>query len=174
MAILYGTAAHGGASHGGVVFKLAPDGTTYTVLYSFCRLPSCSDGSTPEAGLIADSIGNLYGTTHDGSGSGCGGLGCGVVFKVSPGGTETVLYSFTGASVRGWSLRRPDYRQCRQSLWHDRGWRRGGQGVVFKVSPDGTFRVLYSFCGLGSPAATGLNPSPVCLPTAAAISIAPP
>jgi uncharacterized repeat protein (TIGR03803 family) len=63
---LYGMAAHGGGSHGGVVFKLAPDGTAYAVLYSFCRLPSCSDGSTPEAGLIADSAGNLYGTTTGG------------------------------------------------------------------------------------------------------------
>src|SRR3984893_12265406 len=97
---LYGTAFTGGASgHGGVVFKLSPDGTE-TVLYSFCSSRRCSDGAFPAAGLIADSSGNLYGTTYWGgaSGSGCaGGLGCGVVFKLSPSGTETVLHSFAGS-----------------------------------------------------------------------------
>ena len=44
---LYGTAAHGGAANGGVVFKLAPDGTTYTVLYSFCRCRAAGTGLVP-------------------------------------------------------------------------------------------------------------------------------
>jgi uncharacterized repeat protein (TIGR03803 family) len=44
---LYGTTQYGGASRRGVVFKLAPGGTE-TVLHSFCRLPSCSDGRTPK------------------------------------------------------------------------------------------------------------------------------
>src|ERR1700732_3475949 len=92
---LYGTTAAGGVSGPGcfppcgVVFKLAPGGTE-TVLHAFT---GGSDGLIPFAGLIADSAGNLYGTTI-GGGSGCSGQGCGVVFKVSPGGTETVLYSF--------------------------------------------------------------------------------
>jgi uncharacterized repeat protein (TIGR03803 family) len=87
---LYGTASQAGGSGNGVVFKLAPGGGTETVLYSFCSLPSCSDGSTPFAGLIADTSGNLYGTTTSGGASGNG-----VVFKLAPGGgTETVLYSF--------------------------------------------------------------------------------
>ena len=61
---------------------------TETVLHSFAG----SAGSIPAAALIADSAGNLYGTTF------YGGSGCGVVFKLSPSGTETVLYSFTGGS----------------------------------------------------------------------------
>jgi uncharacterized repeat protein (TIGR03803 family) len=70
----------------------ASTATIETVLHSFTG----SDGRNPQAGLIADSAGNLYGTTVAGgaSGSGCGGYGCGVVFKLSPGGTETVLHSF--------------------------------------------------------------------------------
>src|ERR1700756_5147427 len=79
---LYGTTAKGGASGNGVVFKLAPGGT-YTVLYSFT---GGSDGRFPQAGLIADRSGNLYGTTQFG-----GATGNGVVFKITPGGTETVL-----------------------------------------------------------------------------------
>ncbi len=54
-----------------------------TVLHSFTG----SDGSDPTPGLIADSSGNLYGTTQFGGAPGCGlGFGCGVVFKLSPGG----------------------------------------------------------------------------------------
>ncbi len=71
-----------------------------TVLHSFTG----GDGATPFAGLIADSSGNLYGTTANGGGGGSGcipGQGCGVVFKLSPGGTETVLHFFTGGSD-GW------------------------------------------------------------------------
>jgi uncharacterized repeat protein (TIGR03803 family) len=86
---LYGTASEGGASGLGVVFKLTPGGTE-TVLHSFT---GGSDGKNPGAGLIADSSGNLYGTTQFGGASNAG-----VVFKLSPGGTETVLYSFTGGS----------------------------------------------------------------------------
>ena len=61
-----------------------------TVLHSFTG--GSDDGGFPAAGLIADSSGNLYGTTD------AGGMGNGVVFKLSPGGTETVLYSFTGST----------------------------------------------------------------------------
>ncbi|MGB8898208.1 MAG: choice-of-anchor tandem repeat GloVer-containing protein [Methylocella sp.] len=92
---LHGTASGGGGPDRGVVFKLAPNGTE-TVLYSFCSLPSCSDGAGPSAGLIADSSGNLYGTTYGGGSECIYGPGCGVVFKLSPGGTETVLHSFAG------------------------------------------------------------------------------
>ena len=55
--------------------------------------------ANPEAGLIRDSLGNLYGTTFEGgSGSGCYGLGCGVVFKVDATGHETILHTFTGGA----------------------------------------------------------------------------
>jgi uncharacterized repeat protein (TIGR03803 family) len=66
------------------------------VLYSF---EGGDDGANPEAALIADRLGNLYGTTTDGGGAACG---CGVVFELSPparqGGdwTEAVLYRFQG------------------------------------------------------------------------------
>jgi len=62
---------------------------TETVLYSF---QAGSDGAFPFAGLIADSSGNLYGTT-------AGGEPRGTVFKLSPNGIVTVLHAFTGASM---------------------------------------------------------------------------
>ena len=130
---LYGTTQSGGASGGhGVVFKLSPGGTE-TVLYSFT---GGSDGGTPRAGLIADSSGNLYGTTQFG-GPGCGGVGCGVVFKLSPSGTETVLYSFTGSDGSG-----PFPGLIADSSGNLygttlSGGASGGHGVVFKLTGAG-------------------------------------
>jgi uncharacterized repeat protein (TIGR03803 family) len=86
---LYGTSYEGGAWNQGAVFEYPASGPE-TVLYSFTGGP---DGGGPEAGLVFDSAGNLYGTTYFG-----GAYGYGVVFELSPGPswTETVLYSFTG------------------------------------------------------------------------------
>jgi uncharacterized repeat protein (TIGR03803 family) len=72
---LYGTTLQGGASGFGVVFKLDTTGTE-TVLYSFT---GGADGAAPEAGLIQDSAGNLYGTTYYG-----GIRNQGVVFMLQP------------------------------------------------------------------------------------------
>jgi len=95
---LYGTTDTGGAFGLGTVFRLAPGGTE-TVLHSF---RGGNDGSNPTAGLIEDRAGNLYGTTAYGAGTGCSsGTGCGTVFKLAPGGTETVLHSFEGPSDDG-------------------------------------------------------------------------
>jgi uncharacterized repeat protein (TIGR03803 family) len=89
---LYGTAGNGGALGNGVVFKLSPAGTE-TVLYSFT---GGADGGGPGGGLIRDTAANLYGTTFSGGDDCEGSSGCGVVFKLGPSGTETVLYSFNG------------------------------------------------------------------------------
>ena len=85
---LYGTTAGGGAYYHGVVFKLTPEGLE-TILQSFCERANCADGSYPRAGVVFDRKGNLYGTT-EGGGTGEGG---GVVFKLTPEGKYTVLYS---------------------------------------------------------------------------------
>jgi uncharacterized repeat protein (TIGR03803 family) len=94
----YGTTEAGGSANYGTVFKVTPDGTE-TVLYSFL---SNATGDGPLAGVILDKAGNLYGTTADGggSGAGCRGFGCGVVFKLAPDGTETVLEVFKAAHGR--------------------------------------------------------------------------
>jgi uncharacterized repeat protein (TIGR03803 family) len=78
----------------GTVFRLAPD-RTETVLYAF----TCgSDGGEPYGGVVADSAGNLYGTTIT------GGVNddFGVVFKVSAKGKETVLHALDGANDGAW------------------------------------------------------------------------
>jgi uncharacterized repeat protein (TIGR03803 family) len=94
---LYGTTGDGGANAApvglGTVFKLTPDGVE-TVLHSFAEKPL--DGNHPEGGLVQGSDGNFYGTTAFG-----GANDLGTVFKLTPAGIETVLYSFTGGPSDG-------------------------------------------------------------------------
>lgn len=92
---LYSTTYRGGANNAGTIFKLTPPakaGGTWTesVLYSFT---GGVDGGNPAAGLVAAADGTLYGTTQLG-----GTYNQGAVFSLSPSGTYTVLYSFTGGS----------------------------------------------------------------------------
>ena len=103
---LYGTSTRGGTANWGTVYEVVrpvPPKTawTETVLYNFSGMP---DGGFPEAGLIFDKAGNLYGTTNQGGASDAG-----TVFElsppVSPGGawTESVLHNFEPASGDGGS-----------------------------------------------------------------------
>jgi len=99
---LYGATAYGGTNGQGSVYELSPNGRggyTESVIYSFCSLANCADGSYPffafgglNGQLIFDGSGNLYGTTAAG-----GANGAGTVFELSPGANdwvETILYSF--------------------------------------------------------------------------------
>ena len=90
---LYGMTTTGGRHGAGVAFMLTPDGTE-TVLHSFGH---GLDGQNPEAGLVMDSAGNLYGTTPF-SGLSCGFFTCGPVFRIAPYGSEKVLYRFMGGN----------------------------------------------------------------------------
>src|SRR5215469_14501119 len=67
---------------------------TFKLLYSFN--PYNGDAGDPWAGVIVDSVGNVYGTTYS-----AGAYNQGAVFKIAADGTETVLYSFTGGSDGG-------------------------------------------------------------------------
>ena len=86
---IYGATNAGGADNAGIVYKLAPDGTE-TVLYTFT---GGNDGGNPHGSVTMDKAGNLYGPAISGGASGAG-----VIFKVSPAGQETVLYTFTGGN----------------------------------------------------------------------------
>jgi uncharacterized repeat protein (TIGR03803 family) len=78
---LYGTTYIGGVFGVGTVYKLDPTGKE-VVLYNFT---GGADGKNPYfVVLVRDKAGNLYGTTSAGAGTGCGGAGCGTVFKLTP------------------------------------------------------------------------------------------
>src|ERR1700680_4200794 len=74
---------------------------TVTILHSFVVSPN--DGYRPyNVGLVQGSDGSFYGTTiNGGTNSSCGG-GCVTVFRISPSGTETTLYSFVGSPNDGY------------------------------------------------------------------------
>ncbi|MEJ0048633.1 MAG: choice-of-anchor tandem repeat GloVer-containing protein [Rhodospirillales bacterium] len=138
---LYGTTYQGGANGSGfgTVFKLAKNGS-FTTLYAFT---GGSDGKNPDGGLIRDSAGNLYGTTIHG-----GGFSSGVVFKVAPDGAETVLYTFTENAGDGGLPIAGVIMDKAGNLYGTTAY--GGtseNGTVFKLAPDGTETVLYSFAG---------------------------
>lgn len=81
----------------GTIFQITPAGAV-TTLYSFCPLTACADGDFPYAGLIQASDGNFYGMTTYGGNSGCGSLGCGTAFRLTPAGALTTLYTFCSQS----------------------------------------------------------------------------
>ena len=167
---LYGTTQLGGnlsqpcpsAPNGcGTVFKLSKDGRE-KVLYNFCSKPHCQDGSLPSSSVIFDKTGNLYGTTPQGGASTyCEGpFSCGVVFKLSESGVETVLYNFCSIS------RCADGMDPQDGLIMDKLGNFYGttdiRGNVFRVAPDGTetvvskFRCKHQICSDGSGPLGGL------------------
>lgn len=89
----YGTTGGGGTAFYGSVFSVSKSGNE-KVLYSFL---GGNDGSDPESNLI-DVKGTLYGTTVYGGSTNCGGSGCGTVYKITPSGSESVVYAFKGGS----------------------------------------------------------------------------
>jgi uncharacterized repeat protein (TIGR03803 family) len=156
----YGTTAHGGSfvcTFGcGTIFKMIPDGTV-TTLHNF----SSTDGSFPDAPLIQAPDGNFYGTTlYGGSGTLCIGdqyfPGCGTVFKVTPSGTLTTLYSFctqTGCND-GWGAQAGLVQGTDGSFYGATYWGGAnsdggyGSGTVFKITASGALTTLHSFDGL--------------------------
>lgn len=91
---LYGTTYEGGAYNQGTVFKISVTGV-YTLLHSFHYASPVFDGQLPYAGLTMGSDGNLYGTTTNGGAN----SNAGVIFQITPTGTETILYNF--CAVKG-------------------------------------------------------------------------
>ena len=151
----YGTTYYGGAVFGTTCFQPAGCGTvfeitttgTLTTLYSFCTLSvGCPDGLFPRGGLIQAAGGNFYGTTLLSS---CGAFGCGggTVFKITPSGTLTTLYSFGSQSGDG---RDPAGALVQSTDGNLYGTTSGGgannAGTIFKITPTGTLTTLYSFC----------------------------
>jgi uncharacterized repeat protein (TIGR03803 family) len=123
---------------------------TYKVLYSFTGNP---DGEQPQAGLIRDANGNLYGTALRGGDPNCPpayGNACGTVFKVSANGVETILYSFLG-TPDGAGPQSVLVRDAKGNLYGttlvggDSTCGGNGCGTVFKVDPTGKETVLHSF-----------------------------
>jgi uncharacterized repeat protein (TIGR03803 family) len=116
-----------------------------SVLHSFGGV---SDGASPEGNLIQASDGNFYGVTAGG-----GVHGNGTVFKITPSGTETVIYSFgpspDGANPYGTLVQASD-----GTLYGTTQAGGAGYGTVFKITTAGAESVIYPF----GPPPDGANP----------------
>ncbi len=146
---LYGS-AYGGAAGLGVVFKVNSAGQE-TVLHTFMRGP---DGDQPDfAGVILDSVGNLYGTTAFG-GTGGGG----VVYKLDASGNDTVLYAFPGVAGGQYPYNNGVILGSDGHLYGTTFYGGNeGHGVVYELDGTDDETVLYTFdlltaSGFGQPA----------------------
>jgi len=139
---LYGTTTSGGAYDGGTVYKTTLTGK-FTVVYNFCQQSNCADGRVGN-GVIQGIDGNFYGTTYSGSA-----YSVGTVFKLTPAGVLTTLYTFCaqsgcvdGSYPIGQLLQATDgnlYGTASSGGTND-------EGTIFRITPSGAFKTLYSFC----------------------------
>lgn len=139
--ILYGTTTGGGDYGYGMVFQMTTNGLL-TPMVSF----SVTNGAAPQARLLQTADGNLFGTTYYGGTNAILGMGYGTIFKVSPAGTLTSMFSFNGTNganptaglVQAW-----DGNLYGTTL--NGGTK--GFGTIFKISTNGSFSTVLSFVG---------------------------
>lgn len=132
---LYGTATFGGNNFSGTVYKVTTTGVI-TVLHHFA---SGDDGASPFSAPVQGIDGNFYGTTQGG-----GANAKGTVYKLSPQGTETVLYAFDDTHGKWPSA---GLVQGTDGSFYGVAGSGGtnDDGVAFKITPAGNFTVLFNF-----------------------------
>ncbi len=133
----YGASGLGGSSGNGTVFKLTPSGTA-TVVYNFCMQSGCPDGSNPNSVMLS-SDGNFYGAAGSSNGAG-------EIFKLTLGGTLTVLHTFNRTD--GYTPN-PGLIQAHDGNFYGTTISGGPQyyGTIFQVTGAGTLTSLYNFDG---------------------------
>jgi len=127
-------------SYMGTLFKVTPSGTL-TTFYTFCLVYGCPDGLQPYSSPILGRDGNFYGTTCGG-----GAHGGGTVYKITPQGKLTTLYSLGGFAGDPTCPTAPLIQGTDGNFYGTTGQSGAyNYGAVFKVSPSGTFTVLHNF-----------------------------
>ncbi len=150
---LYGTTASQGTA--GIVYEIEASGKVKS-LYAF---PPSAGGTYPWSGLTLDASGSLYGTTQHGGGR----ADAGVIYKLTPAGKETVVYTFAGAPSDGESPQTGVVLDRAGNIYGTTF--RGGAdnyGTVYKLTPNGQETILHSFTG----GADGALPTGVALDSA--------
>jgi uncharacterized repeat protein (TIGR03803 family) len=145
---LYGTTPYGGENGDyGTVFKITLGGEL-TTLYSFCSESNCADGAEPEGALVQAIDGSFYSTTLSG-----GANIAGTIFKITPSGTLTTLYSFCSQSgCTDGSGPHAGLVQASNGYLYGTTLAGGAHnwGTVFRITPSGTMTRLYNFCSLSN------------------------
>jgi uncharacterized repeat protein (TIGR03803 family) len=130
----------GGANGWGTVYQVTPSGA-FTLLHTFAG--GAGDGQTPFGSLVQGSDGKFYGMARNGGTSDAG-----IVFTITPSGSFTVVYSFTGGNDDGGA---PYGSLVEGSDGNFYGMAEGGTipvyGTVFQMTPSGSVTLLHSFTG---------------------------
>ena len=140
---LYGTTGYGGAHNLGSVYVLNQGGQLRTIA-SFRR--SADSGTVPSL-LIQATDGTLYGTTGYG-----GAAGQGTIFKITPSGSMSTLYSFCSLAncadgeAASSLLPGPDGNLYGTTAYGGTF----GAGTIFQLTPQGSLTTLYDFCSESS------------------------
>ena len=165
----YGTTYNGGLGNNcgdfppgcGLIYRITPGGV-FEPVYNFCETAPCTDGSQPAAPLVQGTDGNLYGTTvYGGAGAAtgpCANLGCGSIFKITPSGVLTTLYSFClqtncpdGQFPYGGLVQGNDgnfYGTTSSGVPENAPCDIVGCGSVFRITPSGVLTTLHGFTNL--------------------------
>ncbi|RDC64559.1 hypothetical protein AHMF7616_03173 [Adhaeribacter pallidiroseus] len=141
----YGMTSRGGAYGYGTIFKMTANGTV-TILHSFNNTVS---GANPQGSLKKASDGNLYGMTYKG-----GAYNYGTIFKITPGGTLTVLRSLDYTNDGGYPYENLIQASDGNFYGLTLGGGSTGNGTIFKITLGGDYTVLRSFVS----ATDGANP----------------
>ncbi|MEI9961365.1 MAG: choice-of-anchor tandem repeat GloVer-containing protein [Limisphaerales bacterium] len=143
---LYGTTIFGG-SNGvgtgyGAIYKLKADGSSYKELYVFGTVTNSfsypSDGAFAYAGLIQATDGNFYSTTGYGGIATNGSVGVhggyGTIYRITPDGDFTTLYSFDygEACVCSYGLPYARLVQAKDGNFYGTTW--SASGTIFRLS----------------------------------------
>ncbi len=135
----YGVCSYHGQFDYGLVYKITPTGA-FTDLHDFSN--TGGDGAQPASPPIQATDGNMYGTTYGG-----GANGNGAIYKLTPGGTLTILYSFKnttdGINPSASLVQGTDGNLYGSTVNHGANF----YGVLFKITTKGKLTVLHSFNG---------------------------
>ena len=145
----YGTTRDGGPLNFGTVFRVTPAGA-YAELYQFA---GGYDGGHPLAALVLGRDGNFYGTT-----SITGAFNAGTTFRITPGGSLTILHAFSGTDGTGRDGAYPKAALLQGADGNFYGTTFGGgkslKGTIFRMTSDGAVSVLHDFAD-----SDGANPA---------------
>jgi uncharacterized repeat protein (TIGR03803 family) len=133
----YGTTYDGGKNASGTIFNVSTTGQQ-KIIYTFTG--TTTDGAYPTGGLTLGTDGNFYGTTQQG-----GAESQGVIFKVTPTGTLTILHSFNAFIDGAFPWGPPTLASDGNFYGTTSGGGENGRGILYKITSSGTFTDLYRF-----------------------------
>jgi|HubBroStandDraft_1064217.scaffolds.fasta_scaffold00437_11 uncharacterized repeat protein (TIGR03803 family) len=133
----YGTTYNGGKNVSGTIFSVTPGGQQ-KILYSFAG--GTTDGAYPTGGLTLGTDGNFYGTTQQG-----GSQSEGIIFKITPTGTYTILHNFNSFIDGAFPWGPPILASDGNFYGTSSGGGPNDRGLVYKITSSGTFSEVYRF-----------------------------